>query len=530
MATKKLIAGEKVKIHDYVSAQQYEIHVQIESSMIIDVCCFGLDANRKLADDRYMVFYNQLSSPEGAIKLTASDQRKTVFLIQPHKLPAHIKNLVFTAAIDGNGTMSYIGKGYLAFFANSQEIFRFDFSGQNFQQERAVMVGELYFKEAWRLGAVGQGFNGGLSALLKHFGGEEVAETESNRSSPKSGFNYYYSKLDLPMQKAYQAMLEGFQSFSENINLSQGGFTNASLLSDLVEAVTLDNPALFFLARNYQYSVVKNEVWFKPKYLFDKRTIQEMQNLLSSQVDTIIKTVINNAMDDYAKELALHDYLVSTVVYDYDGFLNPNPACWEIYSVYGALINKKAVCEGFANAMKMLLDKCGIECLIVRGDSTIPNGSSSIGHAWNMVKIKNKFYHLDVTWDAPIGKKADEVFHYYFNLTDKEIAIDHSWNSKTPACHANEHNYFAHQGLNVSDDSTLKERLRNTIQHKKTLLSFRYTGSNALAMSSEKLNAVITDVWQNRGFLSRPFSSGSISWSVSYNDRQKVFKVVFNYG
>jgi len=79
MANKTLIAGEKVKINDYVTSQYYEVHIQIESSMTIDICCFGLDSNKKLSDDRYMVFYNQSASPEGAIRLSASDHKKTVF-------------------------------------------------------------------------------------------------------------------------------------------------------------------------------------------------------------------------------------------------------------------------------------------------------------------------------------------------------------------------------------------------------------------------------------------------------------------
>lgn len=528
MSDKRLVAGEKVKINDYVNTQHYEIHIQIESSMTIDICCFGLDLNKKLSDDRYMVFYNQISSPEGAVKLTVNDQKKTVFLTHPHKLPAAIKSLVFTATIDGNGTMSNINKGHLAFFVDSREILRFDFSGLDFKHERAIIIGEIYFKDVWRFGAVGQGFNGGLSALLKHFGGEEIIDDNSS-SVLNSSFKYYYSKLNSSMKKAYEAMVDGINHFSENINISRDGQINVSAISNLVEAVKLDNPEIFYIASDYEYSTIGNEFWYKPKYLFNKTTIQQMQNRLSTQVDTILKDVINRSMDDYEKELVLHDYLVQNIVYDYDGFLSQNSS-WEIYSAYGALINKKAVCEGYAKAMKILLDRCAIDCLIVTGDSTIPDSHSSVGHAWNMVKIKHHFYHLDVTWDAPINKSPDELFHYYFNLSDNEILIDHKWNSDVPQCHSNEHNYFTYQGLNVTNDSALLEKLQHTIHHKKPILSFRYTGSNASHINTEKLHSMISNAWKNRGFSSRQLSSGSLNWNVSYNERQKVFKVEFSYG
>jgi len=530
MTTKKLITGEKVKLADYVTSENFEIHVKIDSSMTIDICCFGLDVHRKLSDDKYMVFYNQPQSPEKAIRLTANEQKKTIFLTAPHKLPSKIKNLVFTAAIDGIGTMSAINTGYLAFFANSKEIIRFDFSGQNFKNERAIIIGEVYFKDVWRLGAVGQGFNGGLSALLNHFGGEEIIEENPNSATiaqESNGFKHYFSLLDSPMKKAYQATIHGLKNFSDSIVISQNGEISDSSLSDLMTAVKLDNPSIFYLESTYQYTTSGSEIRYKPAYSLNTGKIQDAQNKLSKVIDDILKSTINESMTDYEKELALHNYLVKNVVYDYASLSMQNPPA-EIYTAYGALINKKCVCSGYANAMKMLLDKCGIECLIVTGDSKIPSTDSSVGHAWNIVKIENNFYHLDVTWDAPINKKPGEIFHSYFNVTDAEISVDHTWDVKTPECHSTKHNYYVYHDLAVSDDSKLREKIKHVIQNKKQTLSFKYVGSNASSMNTEKLNAMISDVWQNR-LLAILFGSGSISWSTSYNERQKSCTVEFSY-
>ena len=76
--------------------------------------------------------------------------------------------------------MSQIGPGYIRIVAGGEEVARYAFTGAEFSTERAVMLGDLYLKDVWRFAAVGQGFDGGLDALLKNFGGE-VAEEEPRR-------------------------------------------------------------------------------------------------------------------------------------------------------------------------------------------------------------------------------------------------------------------------------------------------------------------------------------------------------------
>jgi hypothetical protein len=118
----------------------------------------------------------------------------------------------------------------------------------------------------------------------------------------------------------------------------------------------------------------------------------------------------------------------------------------------------------------------------------------------------------------------------YFNLTDKEISVDHSWNSKTPLCQATEYNYYTYLGLILRNEADLKERLQNTLQHKKTLLLFKFIGNTGLQTNQcEKLHQIIKEVRQNRTFLSSLFSTTTMSWSISYNDKQKVFKIIFRY-
>ena len=148
--------------------------------MSVDVSCFGLDASDKLSDDRYMVFYNQLASPADAVTLNLSGG-KARFAVNLDALPASIAKLVFVAAIDGAQTMRALGASSLTV----GDAIRFPWSGADFGDEKAVIVAEIYRRDGqWRFGAVGQGFNGGLSALLAHFGGTEAKPASSPAPAP----------------------------------------------------------------------------------------------------------------------------------------------------------------------------------------------------------------------------------------------------------------------------------------------------------------------------------------------------------
>lgn len=173
---KTLIRGEKVKLSDYTQAVLLEIELAIDAPFEIDFTCFGLNAERQLKDDRYMVFYNQVVSPNQEIRLQ-QQATKSQFRIDLAKVPTNIPYLVFTATIDGPQTMNQIRSGSFVVKANGQQIFTYSFGTSDFQQQKAIIIGEIYYKSLWRVASIGQGFDGGLAALLTSFGGEIAEET-----------------------------------------------------------------------------------------------------------------------------------------------------------------------------------------------------------------------------------------------------------------------------------------------------------------------------------------------------------------
>jgi transglutaminase/protease-like cytokinesis protein 3 len=139
---------------------------------------------------------------------------------------------------------------------------------------------------------------------------------------------------------------------------------------------------------------------------------------LDTRVRSIIASIAPDTMSQSEKELAIHDWIVNNTQYDQS---------YTIYDPYNTLIKHTGVCEGYALLAQKMFTVAGIKSLVVEG---IAGGED---HAWNLVYIDNKWHHVDVTWDDPVSSQ-NILSHEYYNLTDQEMAVDHSWDtSKYPS-------------------------------------------------------------------------------------------------
>ena len=178
---------------------------------------------------------------------------------------------------------------------------------------------------------------------------------------------------------------------------------------------------------------------------------------------SIIKQITNDSMSDYEKEVAIHDYIVNNTSYDADN-LATNTLPDYAYTAYGVLVKKKAVCEGYSEATKLLCNLAGIECEIVRGSSSDYNL-----HAWNIVKIDGDWYMLDTTYDDPIfyneGKRVELITHDYFNITNVQLSKDHSWDtSKYPKAVSSNYNYYQISGQIINSYEQFKTYILSEIK------------------------------------------------------------------
>ncbi|GGM10841.1 TerD family protein [Deinococcus aerophilus] len=172
--------GQKAPLSTLTPQTTLTLTVQVTGpASEYDLILFGLDAAGKLSDDRYMIFFNQPRSPEGAVEMQGGARNEKVFQIDLSRLPASVRRLSLASTVD-SGAFGAIDHAEVTLSAAGTPLMNYRVTGRDFQQQRAVMLLDVYFKDVWRVGAVGQGFNGGLEALVGHFGGT-VADTPAAR-------------------------------------------------------------------------------------------------------------------------------------------------------------------------------------------------------------------------------------------------------------------------------------------------------------------------------------------------------------
>ena len=157
-------------------------------------------------------------------------------------------------------------------------------------------------------------------------------------------------------------------------------------------------------------------------YLVDEFSSKVEIDQAVNQLEQIRNSAIESRTGNIYKDIKMvHDYLIKKI--DYDTTISkPN-----IYNIYGALINKESVCEGYAKSFKYLMDGLGIPCTLVIGQATNSTGKTE-NHAWNYVQISGNWYAIDCTWDDPVieGGFATESYKYkYFLKGAQSISKDH---------------------------------------------------------------------------------------------------------
>jgi stress response protein SCP2 len=175
--------GQKVKLQDALNlAQLFSLEIGITGSAVYDFSCFGLDRNGRSRDE-YFIFFNNLNCPDNAVILNNATN-PAVFDINLSNLSPDIIKLDFTAAIDGDSTMGQIAQCNIAIKQNNTVCFQMQMSGSDFRNQKAIIAIEIYKKDVWRLWAVGDGFDGGLSELLKFYGLEEGEDAVNGPPPP----------------------------------------------------------------------------------------------------------------------------------------------------------------------------------------------------------------------------------------------------------------------------------------------------------------------------------------------------------
>lgn len=196
----------------------------------------------------------------------------------------------------------------------------------------------------------------------------------------------------------------------EGVQLTEGQ------IRQTVNAFIYDHPEIFWLENLFGYTFIGGDTLVEFYSVLSADECQAAIHTFTSTVQAIADGIDDN-LSVYEKEKAVHDYLVKSCTYK--SGVSDTTDGWQYFSAYGALINGEAVCEGYAKAFEVLLSMVGIESHTIRGQS------HDVGHMWNVVKLNNQWYHVDVTWDD----SDDKAGYEYFNLSSDYIQKDHTINT-----------------------------------------------------------------------------------------------------
>lgn len=274
--------------------------------------------------------------------------------------------------------------------------------------------------------------------------------TNQNVEQNVSTNHYYYNQLDNYAKIIYEGLEKNKENMqSGNYKIDFGKIFNDLLNSENGEeklnkafqsawnAYTYDYPEIFYIdvtkltlttkttsiasfsTHKVDLSSGDNQNYFSKDITSTEEAVKRIE-YVSNIRNQFISQLKNKS--DYEKIKLVHDWLVENLEYDisYSGK--------NIHNVYGAFSDKKVVCEAYARTFKYILDSVGIENVLVSGEATNSSGSTE-SHAWNYVKINNKWYAVDVTWDDPVitggGKLNNNIKYKYFLKGAENFFKDH---------------------------------------------------------------------------------------------------------
>lgn len=227
---------------------------------------------------------------------------------------------------------------------------------------------------------------------------------------------------ELPAAAAslYDTIYQGLVNQNTSISVESHQASKEAVGNTFFQVVN-DHPELFYVQSRYSVWSYGNIVAkLEPSYY---------QELMSADCKSSFDSAVNRAlsqldsgMTPMEKALVLHDYLVVNCAYNWAVATTGNDGGNKVvYSAYGALVNGDAVCQGYALAYKYLLNRAGIQAILI--------SSNALNHAWNLVELNGKWYHVDVTWDDPVPDFSGQCSHENFLRShDGIVATGHGKN------------------------------------------------------------------------------------------------------
>lgn len=210
------------------------------------------------------------------------------------------------------------------------------------------------------------------------------------------------------------------------------------IIVQALQALMYDHPETYWMVGDNWYYTIYCDTWtdkpstisLKVEKLNNVKGDTEKLNDIKAAVEAATTTILNtlNAdASDYEKVVAINKYLVEQLDYNQAAAATTDAKYDQAHTILGALVGTadvekgNVVCEGYAKAFKAICDKMGIECIIVAGEGEVSGTKSP--HMWNYVKMDEKWYLADITWNDPIGGDPDKISTEYLLIGKEDSHI-----------------------------------------------------------------------------------------------------------
>ena len=265
----------------------------------------------------------------------------------------------------------------------------------------------------------------------------------------KGGFTYY-DKLNSLEKEIYDILLSAFINYQLKVT-----FYNVSdeKVQEIIHYVLYDHPYIFYISHEFLMNCYKDHVEFVFNLVYNKTTIKKLNKKIDKEIKKLIKLIKAKSKNEYDEILMVNSIICSTIkVY------NPAVFDFEDGHLVGALLNKKARCEGVTKLTTVLLRILGYQASMIHGYAWYDRPSNT-RHAWNLLYFENKYYHMDFSYNLSYSSSSFYCKSHLF-LSDKEIFINHKYvkNIGYPTCKDESVNYFRilNQVVKNDDYSNIK--------------------------------------------------------------------------
>lgn len=235
-----------------------------------------------------------------------------------------------------------------------------------------------------------------------------AAQPTDDRCAEGLGISAYQTEL------LREQLVSAIKSYKASVDISAYNITFSEDKLVFLRQLLLKSDPTTFHINTYRYHYddgIFTKLEFR-EYLYDKATYQNMLAQCEDVAERMTYDLLNADLTLLHKALLLHDRLAVWVDYDTANFnAGTIPAIG--HTLYGALVNRVAVCDAYAKAYMFLLDKVGIKSYLCN--------SQELNHVWNIVYLYGEYYHVDVTWDDPIWDVTGRVNHNNFLLSSNGI-------------------------------------------------------------------------------------------------------------